>query len=74
VYSDVNSASSSGSCLPNSPSCIQVMSCEPYPNFNWTIRLEPMIGQWRGKWGLEGDKQRGRGNHKERREREATMG
>jgi hypothetical protein len=60
-YSDVNSASSRG-VAPRVHT--QVTSCEPSPHFNWSIKtrktnkqktnkLEPVIGQWRRKVGLE---------------------
>ena len=54
-YSDVDSASSRGVSPRRSGSRTQVTSCEPSPHSNWLVklRLEPVIGQWKGKVGLE---------------------
>lgn len=34
-------------------SCTLVISCESSPHFNWSIKTRALIGQWRGKIGLE---------------------
>jgi hypothetical protein len=57
LYFDVNSASSRGVSLPtrSSPSSsIQVISCEPSPHFNWSVKARACDWAAEGKGGTGG--------------------
>lgn len=53
----------------------QVMPCEASPQQNWSERLEPGTGQWRGKWGWRFQRELTVGRDRERKmvEEEAAM-